>query len=81
MGKKIITFYEYMMHYPHKRPARQELAAAMKKAAQHNPGIKRIDSMVDMYIAFADLGEVAESDKATGGLWYEYCTITGRPLL
>ena len=80
MGKKIITFYEYMMHYPHQIPDRLALAAAMSRLAPHHEEIKKIDSLMDLMAAGRLLAPGKEADAVSGSLWYEYCAVSGHPM-
>jgi len=83
MGKRIITFYQYMMHYPHKSPARLELAAELCRLAklpQFKDQITKIDSLSDMMSASMLVEDPMAADEASGSLWCEYCTAAGRPI-
>lgn len=78
--KRIVSFYQYMMHYPYKDPGRRALAANIKELAPQHPELKEIDSLADLMIYTAVLTDYEAREAVTGGLWCEYCTVTGHPL-
>ena len=81
MGKTIITFYDYMMHYPHQIPDRLALAAELRRLAPYHEEIKEIDSLMDLMTAGRLLSPGKASDAASGSLWCEYCAASGHPMM
>jgi len=77
--KKIMSFYDYMMHFYLKDPDRYALAYNMKKLAPRHPELKQIDSLPDLMIAADCLTDRDARAAVTGSLWCEYCAVTGHP--
>lgn len=81
MGKKgPISFYQFMIHYPHDDPDRLALAANMRELAPKHKELKEIDSLVDLMVASRMLTSNKAKRAVTGSLWCEYCTMTGHPI-
>ena len=80
MGKRIITFYEYMMDYPHQIPARLALAHELGKLARHHEEVKKIDSLMDLMMVSRLIESGPAHDAASGSLWCEYCAVSGHPM-
>ena len=78
--KKIMSFYDFMMHFYLKDPDRYALACNMQKLAPRHPELKQIDSMPDLMIAAGFLTDPDAKSAVTGALWCEYCTISGHPI-
>lgn len=82
MGKRIISFYDYMMRFYLKDPDRYALAYEMRRLATRHPQIKKIDSLSDLMIAAETTLKDPDAKKAaTGDLWCEYCAVTGHPMI
>lgn len=81
MGKEIISFYDFMVSYPHQLPERIALAAELQRLVPAHNEVKEIDSMVDLML----VSELIQNSKAfkaiSGGLWCEYCAVSGHPLV
>ena len=73
-----MSFYEYMMAYPHKTPERKAFAKELKWMAQNDERYKHIDSLSDYMIVTLDDPFLCEA--LSPHLWFEYCTICGHPL-
>ena len=81
MGKKkIMTFYEYMMHFYLRDPDRYALAYNMHILAPKHDELKRIDSLTDLMLASSLLTDKDAKNAVTGSLWCEYCAVTGHPM-
>lgn len=77
MGNRIISFYQYMMDYPHSFPDRLALAAEMQRLASDYPEIERIDSMMDLFNISRLLKDGQALEAVSGNLWCEYCAASG----
>jgi len=75
-----MSFYEYMMHYPHDIPERLALAENMKKMAPRHKELREIDSMMDLFLAERYLTDDEAAKGITGSLWCEYCIACNRPI-
>lgn len=80
MGEKQITFFDYMMRYPHKLPDRLRLAAEFRRLSRFAPEIKKIDSLSDLMIAAQMIDDPMIAETASGPLWCEYCIFSGRSI-
>lgn len=77
--KKVMSFYDFMMHFYLKEPDRYALAYDMKRLSRRHPELKEINSLTDL-MAAADLFDDREvKAAASGDLWAEYCARCGRP--
>ena len=79
-----MTFYQYMMHYPHKFPARLALAAELGRLAkvpQLKDQITKISSLSDLMSASLLIEDSLLAVEASGSLWCEYCAAVGRPAI
>ena len=79
-AKKIMSFYDYMMHFYLKDPDRYALAYNMRKLAPRHQELKQIDSMSDLMLSASILTDPDARAALTGSLWCEYCTVTGHPI-
>lgn len=80
MGKTIITFYDYMMHYPHQLPDRLALAAEMEQLARNHREVMEIDSLMDLMNVSRLLQGERSTEAASGSLWCEYCAASGHEM-
>ena len=81
MGKKkVMSFYDFMMHFYLKDPDRYALAHNMKQLAPRHQELKQIDSLTDLMLASSILTDPDAREAVTGSLWCEYCVRAGRPL-
>ena len=80
MGKKIVSFYDYMMIYPHKIPGRLALAAEMRRLSRRHKEVKEIDCIVDMMAMVHLLKDQTAADAVSGNLWCEYCAASGHAM-
>lgn len=76
---QFMSFYDYMMNYPHRLPDRLALAAELRNLAKYHHEVKEIDSMMDLFMVSRLLKGDAAIEAASGGLWCEYCTACNRP--
>jgi hypothetical protein len=80
-SKKIPSFYDWMMHFYLKDPDRYALAYNMKALSTKHHELKQIDSLTDLMIAAETVLTDPDAIKAaTGGLWCEYCAMTGHEM-
>ena len=80
MGKRFMSFYKFMLRYPHQLPDRIALAAELKRLAPDHKEVKEIDSMMDMMLIARILKDEQAINAVSGSLWCEYCAACGRPL-
>ena len=78
--KKMMSFYDYMMHFYLKDPDRYALAYNMKKLAPRHKELKEIDSLSDLMIASQCLTDPDARAAVTGSLWCEYCAVSGHEM-
>lgn len=78
--KKIMSFYDFMMHFYLKDPDRYALAYNMRKLAPRHQELKQIDSLSDLMISASILTDPDAKAAVTGSLWCEYCAISGHPI-
>jgi hypothetical protein len=78
--KKIMSFYDFMMHFYLKDPDRYALAYNMKKLAPRHKELKEIDSLSDLMIASQCLTDPDARAAVTGSLWCEYCAVSGHEM-
>ena len=67
-----MTFWQYMMRFPHEDPVRLKLAADMKKNAPKHRELKTIDSRTDLMTARQYLTDPEAMEACDGDLWCEY---------
>ena len=79
-AKKIMSFYDFMMHFYLKDPDRYALAYNMKKLAPRHPQLKGIDSLADLMLSASILTDPDARKAVTGSLWCEYCAVSGHPI-
>lgn len=79
-GKKIMSFYDYMIKFYLKDPDRYALAYALRRLAPGHKEVKQIDSMTDLMIVADMISDPDARAAATGSLWCEYCCISGHPM-
>lgn len=80
MNKKIMSFYDFMMHFYLKDPDRYALAYNMRKLVLQHKELKEIDSLADLMMAIPILTDPDAKAAVTGALWCEYCAISGHPI-
>jgi len=78
--KKIKSFYDFVISYPHKDSGRRALAAELKKLSGKCPQLKEINSLTDLMLAASLLSDPQAIEAASGDLWSEFCAIAGRPV-
>ena len=79
-AKKIMSFYDFMMHFYLKDPDRYALAYNMRKLAPRHSELKQIDSLKDLMMSASVLTDPDARAAVTGSLWCEYCTVSGHPI-
>ena len=79
-AKKVMSFYDFMMHFYLKDPEKYALAYNMKQLAPRHQELKQIDSLTDLMLAANVLTDPDAKAAATGSLWCEYCVRVGRPI-
>lgn len=80
LGKKIMTFYDFMMRFYLKDPDRYALAYNMRLLAPRHKELKQIDSLSDLMMSAGILTDPDAKAAVTGSLWCEYCAISGHPI-
>ncbi len=80
MGEPIMSFYEWMLEYPHEDTSREMLAEELQRLAQEDPRIEEIDSFFDLITISDSLNDPGSLQAVTDDLWCEYCAACNHPL-
>ncbi len=78
MEEPTMSFYEWMLNYPHEDTSREVLAENLQRLAQTDPRVEDIDSFFDL-MTIADSLDSTAFLAVTDSLWCEYCAACNHP--